>query len=65
MMAKSFRKEIGRKVCFAATGCRKSVPFEVRLTNSAPGEERSYECRMHTYSDSASLLVDREFTHTG
>ena len=24
MMAKSFRKEIGRKVCFAATGCRKS-----------------------------------------
>ena len=24
MMAKSFRKEIGRKVCFAAIGCRKS-----------------------------------------
>lgn len=46
-------------------GIEDNVPFEVRLTNSAAGEERSYECRMHTYSDSASLLVDREFTLTG
>ena len=46
-------------------GIEDDVPFEVRLTNSAAGEERSYECRMHTYSDSASLLVDREFTLTG
>ncbi len=46
-------------------GIEDNVPFEVRLTNSAVGEERSYECRMHTYSDSASLLVDREFTLTG
>lgn len=46
-------------------GVEDNVPFEVRLTNGAAGQERSYECRMHIYSDSASLLVDRELTLTG
>lgn len=48
-----------------AGGVEDNVPFELHLTGSASGEGRSYECRMHTYSDSASLLVDREFTLTG
>lgn len=41
------------------------VPFDVELLNSATGESLTYECRMHTYSDAASLLVDREYTLKG
>ena len=42
-----------------------SVPFSVELLNSATGESLTYSCRMHTYSDAASLLVDREYTLVG
>ena len=42
-----------------------SVPFSVELLNSATGESLTYSCRMHTYSDAASLLVDREYTLAG
>lgn len=42
-----------------------SVPFEVELLNSATGASLTYSCRMHTYSDAASLLVDREYTLAG
>lgn len=42
-----------------------NMPFEVDITNSVTGESLRYECRMHTYSDAASLLVDREFTLVG
>ena len=42
-----------------------SVPFNVEILNSATGESLTYSCRMHTYSDAASLLVDREYTLAG
>ena len=42
-----------------------NMPFEVDITNSVTGESLRYECRMHTYSDAASLLVDREYTLVG
>lgn len=42
-----------------------NMPFEVDITNSVTGESLRYECRMHTYSDAASLLVDREYTLAG
>lgn len=42
-----------------------NMPFEVDITNSVTGESLSYSCRMHTYSDAASLLVDREYTLAG
>lgn len=41
------------------------MPFEVLITNSATGESLTYECRVHTYSDVASLLVDREYSLVG
>lgn len=42
-----------------------NMPFEVDITNSVTGESLSYECRMHTYSDAVSLLVDREYKLIG
>lgn len=42
-----------------------NMPFEVVITNSVTGESLTYSCRMHTYSDAASLLVDREYTLVG
>ena len=42
-----------------------NMPFEVDITNSVTGESLRYSCRMHTYSDAASLLVDREYTLAG
>ena len=41
------------------------MPFEVDITNSVTGESLRYECRMHTYSDAVSLLVDREYKLIG
>ncbi len=41
------------------------VPFNVEILNSATGASLTYSCRMHTYSDAASLLVDREYTLVG
>ena len=42
-----------------------NMPFEVDITNSVTGESLRSSCRMHTYSDAASLLVDREYTLAG
>lgn len=42
-----------------------NMPFEVDITNSVTGESLRYECRMHTYSDAVSLLVDREYKLIG
>ncbi|MGI6027690.1 MAG: hypothetical protein ACOX7G_12070 [Candidatus Scatomorpha sp.] len=41
------------------------VPFDVEILNSATGASFTYESRIHTYSDAASLLVDREYTLVG